>query len=428
MGSSTMGFNFNADDGRQIAMKTSRLFIHGTMSRAFFITAGFGNHMADCGNLFCDRFSGDRFFLLKDEAPDQKPQPVAATFKREVREPIKLSAGSNRTAPGAEKPQMQTVATVEQEVPETEEQQAREPSTASAGSSGMQDVLPDDTPGKGMLSQSMDKPETTVPPEDVKASERPSPPSVEKPPTVAENTEPAEEKLQPKDTAPVAAQPPEISPPSENPAVAPPEPETGVKSRSLKENLKEVTVGVVAGNVRKGPSVKEAVLFRIARGDTLQMTRQKGNWYAVRTGDGRSGWAHHTLFKTPSPRPEKANSQEPKSRKKVVIRGIRTVVTDPNRAQIVFELNGYYPPEVMVIEGNVPRVVCDFFSARLAPGIKKSFPVKTGVVKRVRVGVHKGSEPKIRVVLDLESGKNYAVEQFFFEKENYYALMVNSIK
>ena len=49
-------------------------------------------------------------------------------------------------------------------------------------------------------------------------------------------------------------------------------------------------------------------------------------------------------------------------------------------------------------------------------------------MKRIRVGVHKGSKPKVRVVLDLNAGQNYAVEQFFFEKENYYALMVNSGK
>ena len=182
----------------------------------------------------------------------------------------------------------------------------------------------------------------------------------------------------------------------------------------------------MAGNVRKGPSVKEAVLFKIARGEKLQVARQKGNWYAVLTADGRSGWAHHTLFGKLSSSTPKGASAGPANGGKGIIQAIRTVVTDPDQAQIIFELNGYYPPEIMVLEGDAPRVVCDFFSVRLAPGVKKSFPVKTGAVKRVRVGVHKGSNPKIRVVLDLNTGKNYAVEQFFFEKENYYALMVKS--
>ncbi len=82
----------------------------------------------------------------------------------------------------------------------------------------------------------------------------------------------------------------------------------------------------------------------------------------------------------------------------------------------------------MVIEGEVPRVVCDFPAARLAPGVKQNLPVKTGVVKRIRVGVHKGQKPKVRVVLDLKDGQSYAVEQFFFEKENYYAIMVSNGK
>ena len=245
---------------------------------------------------------------------------------------------------------------------------------------------------------------------------------------LAENSKLAHKQLNPRDEKPTPASPPEVSASSEKAPPPPPESPAGVKSESAEKDVKELTVMVVAGNVRGGPSVKEAVIFRAARGDRLQVTDQKGNWYAVRTGGGQSGWAHRTLFSTSSPPPSKSKSARPKSGKKGVIQGIRTVVTDPNHAQIIFELNGYYPPEIMVIEGEVPRVVCDFFSVRLAPGVKKNFPVKTGVVKRVRVGVHKGSKPKIRVVLDLNAGQNYAVEQFFFEKENYYALMVNSTR
>ena len=111
-----------------------------------------------------------------------------------------------------------------------------------------------------------------------------------------------------------------------------------------------------------------------------------------------------------------------------MIQRIRTVVTDLNHAEIIFELNGYYPPEIMVIEGKAPRIVCDFFSVGLAQGVKKTFPVTNDVVKRIRVGVHKAPKPKIRVVLDLNPGHNYEVEQFFFEKENYYALKINAAK
>jgi quercetin dioxygenase-like cupin family protein len=62
----------------------------------------------------------------------------------------------------------------------------------------------------------------------------------------------------------------------------------------------------------------------------------------------------------------------------------------------------------------------------LAQGVKKTFSVTTDVVKGIRVGVHKDPKPKVRVVLDLNPGHNYEVEQFFFEKENYYALRISS--
>ena len=357
---------------------------------------------------------------------DRKPPTVPVKPEAEIREPIKSYTVSNKAPVEIEKPDQKPRPVLEKELPEKPDQPIQEP--LSTDPSTIQDVLPEDPPGKGVLAQDLNKQEPTASPEAPKTPEVPSSLPAEKPPLLAENSKLTHKQLNPKDEKPAPASPAEVSASSEKTPPPPPEGPASERSDSVEKDVKELTVMVVAGNVRKGPSVKEAVIFRIARGDRLQVTDQKGNWYAVRTGGGQSGWAHHTLFKAPSPPLSKAKSASPKSGKKGkgVIQGIRTVVTDPNHAQIIFELNGYYPPEIMVIEGEVPRVVCDFFSVRLAPGVKKNFPVKTGVVKRVRVGVHKGSKPKTRVVLDLNAGQNYAVEQFFFEKENYYALMVNS--
>jgi hypothetical protein len=125
-------------------------------------------------------------------------------------------------------------------------------------------------------------------------------------------------------------------------------------------------------------------------------------------------------------KPVDSNSHmEPKKTAEgTVIKEIRTVVTDQKKSQIIFELNGYYPPEIIVLEGSNPRIICDFFGARLFPGVKKRIPLKSGAAKGIRVGAHKGPKPKIRVIVDLRSGQNYKVEQFFFEKENYFALMI----
>jgi hypothetical protein len=80
----------------------------------------------------------------------------------------------------------------------------------------------------------------------------------------------------------------------------------------------------------------------------------------------------------------------------------------------------------MIVEGEKPRVVCDFFDAGLAPDIGYSIEVSNGIVEKIRTGIHKSPKFKVRVVLDLIPERNYEVDQFFFEKENYYVLVVKA--
>jgi SH3-like domain-containing protein len=399
-------------------MLTGRLFSCSKAKESFLSSRGSVVIWLIAAISFAVVFLGILFLLLWGRTPARKPPTVPATVNQEVREPIKSLGVSKKGPEKSDKPVQKPSAPIEDRLSEKPESSAQKP--LSADPSEIRDVSPDDPPGKGMLSQALEKPSSPVLSETRKTPKvPPSQPSV-KPPLVAENPKPADNTLPSNVEKPTPASIPEVSLPTEK--------SVEVKTESVDKNAKEMTVVVVLGNVRKGPSVKEEVVFTVARGDTLQVTGQKGNWFAVRLDDGRSGWAHRTLLNGPSVPLSKTAPSRPKSGKKCVINGIRTVVTDPNHAQVIFELSGYHPPEIMVIEGETPRVVCDFFSARVAPGVKKNISVKTGVVKRIRVGVHKGSKPKVRVVLDLNTGQNYAVEQFFFEKENYYALMVNSGK
>jgi hypothetical protein len=412
-------------------MMTGRLFSWNNVTTNFPNRRGSASVWLIASVCFVIVFVGIVFFLLKEQRSERKtPLVPAATSKLEVREPIKPYTASNEAPPAAEKPGSKSDVPSDKGLPEEPDQLLEKP--LNDDPARIEDVRPEDPAGKGILSQELNKQEPDVSEQPLKPSEGISPTPAVTPPLVAENVESVPKEPQPKEEIPKSVSPPEVSaplektstPPNEKTAdVAPPSKEKKLKAKE--KNLKELVVTVVQGNVRKGPSVKEKVIFRIARGDKLQVKGQKGNWYEIRLNDGRSGWAHRTLFNAPTTLPSKAKPEIPKNVKKGVIRGIRTVVTDPNRAQIIFELNGYFPPEIMVIEGEVPRVVCDFFSVGLARGVKKNVQVNNGVVKRIRVGVHKGAKPKTRVVLDLSSGQNYAVEQFFFEKEKYYALMVN---
>ena len=407
-------------------MLTGRLFSWNKTRGSFLSSRGSAAIWLIGAICFAIVFLGIISLLLWGRTSDGEPPAVPATTNLEVREPIKSFAVSDKGTEKSEKSVQKPATPVEESLPETPGPSAQAPLTPDP--SRIQDVSPDDPPGKGMLSQDLNK---QVPPElsetDKTPKVPPSPPSV-KPPLVPENSKFAQ-KHSPSDAQkPTPASGPEASVPAEKTAASSSEKPVGAKSQSVEKSSKEMTVVIPVGNIREGPSVKEKILFTVARGDTLQVTGQKGNWYAVRLHDGRSGWAYRSLVHGSSRSLSKTAPSSSGSQKKKVINGIRTVVTDPNHAQIIFELSGYNPPEIMVIEGESPRVVCDFFSTRLAPGVKKNLPVKTGIVKRIRVGVHKGDNPKVRVVLDLNAGQNYAVEQFFFEKENYYALMVNSGK
>ena len=186
------------------------------------------------------------------------------------------------------------------------------------------------------------------------------------------------------------------------------------------ETGKRLFIRVQACNVREEPSTASRVKFRLEMGDPVNMTGKRGRWVAVKLDDGRFGWVYHTLL-TDSIVLQKA---APRATKK--IKAIRPEIADKDIAKIIFELNGPFPPQTMIVEGEKPRVVCDFFDAGLAADIGKSIEVNSGIVEKIRTGIHKSPKFKVRVVLDLVPRRNYEVDQFFFEKENYYVLVVKA--
>ena len=186
------------------------------------------------------------------------------------------------------------------------------------------------------------------------------------------------------------------------------------------ETGKRLFVKVHVGNVREEPSTTSRVKFRLEMGDPVTVTGKRGGWVAVKLDDGRFGWVYHTLL-TDSIVPQKATARATRE-----IKAIRPEVAAKDVAKVIFELNGPFPPQTMIVEGEKPRVVCDFFDAGLASDIGDSIEVNNGIVEKIRTGMHKWPEFKVRVVLDLVPERNYEVDQIFFEKENYYVLVVKA--
>jgi len=110
------------------------------------------------------------------------------------------------------------------------------------------------------------------------------------------------------------------------------------------------------------------------------------------------------------------------------IKGIRTEVTPEGKEKVIFLLGDFSPPKFFAFEGDRPRLVCDFFDTRLAGGIDHRIKVDGSLIRQIRIALHKGSRPKVRVVLDLVPKQNYDVEQIFFKDENIYTIIVNPAK
>lgn len=172
------------------------------------------------------------------------------------------------------------------------------------------------------------------------------------------------------------------------------------------------------GNIRRAPSFKAPVVFKLVAGTELSVSAKNDVWYAVHLPDGRSGWAHKSILVN-LPENGLMAAEDVKT-----IHAIRTEIISGQATKILFELSGFYPPETSVIEGAKPRVVCDFVDTRLATGMDLPLTFSNHAIRRVRIGFHETPLSKVRVVLDLVDGPDYAVEQHFLEKENYFILII----
>jgi hypothetical protein len=106
------------------------------------------------------------------------------------------------------------------------------------------------------------------------------------------------------------------------------------------------------------------------------------------------------------------------------VREIRVEFAEGGEEKVFFLVNGFYPPKRLALEGDRPRIACDFFGARLGKGIDRCIKVNGRLIQQIRTAVYQGENPKVRVVLDLVPGKNYEVEQIFYKKENLYVIIV----
>lgn len=94
----------------------------------------------------------------------------------------------------------------------------------------------------------------------------------------------------------------------------------------------------------------------------------------------------------------------------------------------IFKLTDISLPKVFGIEGEKPRIVCDFLNADLDKKISRQIDTNGSMIKSIRLGLHNSPAPMIRVVLDLIPGPDYDIQQTLLTEEKLFTISVNLAK
>jgi len=211
----------------------------------------------------------------------------------------------------------------------------------------------------------------------------------------------------------------------QDPAHGKTKPKEGKPAPDGGDNVRKIYIRKNEGRIRERPSLDAPIKTTLKVGTELLAGSKKGDWYAVRLKDGREGWGHQSILGDTPPTVAAASAGKDRatssSRK---INRIRTEKLSDQEIRVVFELNGKYPPKEFTIKGKKPRMVYDFPNTKISDMVKLTMNIESGLLKRIRVGVHRRPAPKTRVVLDLVDNLNFVANPVFIEKNNYYAVVI----
>lgn len=94
---------------------------------------------------------------------------------------------------------------------------------------------------------------------------------------------------------------------------------------------------------------------------------------------------------------------------------------------VKFMLNGMYLPKIFAIKGEKPRLVLDFVDTDYSDLTHSVIETEGELVKRLRIGIHKGQAPKTRVVVDMAPGIDFAFDQDFAPKDNILMVSISPV-
>ncbi len=180
----------------------------------------------------------------------------------------------------------------------------------------------------------------------------------------------------------------------------------------------ELTSVVILGGAHEKPALDSKVVFRLEKGETYTAEKKQGSWYLIKNDQGQAGWAHKSLFETSAV--QKPMDEDQKEKR---VNAIRFEMTPNGAEKVLFDLSGFYPPDVFLMEESQSTLICDFSEIQTLNNLKPVMNIDQQFVKQIRTKMHEGA---LRVFIDLQHGKSYDVRQVFFKKENLFTLIFST--
>ncbi len=109
-----------------------------------------------------------------------------------------------------------------------------------------------------------------------------------------------------------------------------------------------------------------------------------------------------------------------------VLQDVEFITVTPEYEQITFLLDGSFAPRIFTFNGEKPRIIIDFPKTIPAMTIANIIKTNGNLVKRIRMGIHKGDKAKTRIALDLALDMEIAYKQVINQENN--SLLVSVYK
>ncbi len=185
------------------------------------------------------------------------------------------------------------------------------------------------------------------------------------------------------------------------------------------EPVRKIRVRVRRGRVRAGPSLSSKIRFRVDRGTPLSLLGVRGDWNHVMDDQGRSGWAHYSLF-FPRLKPERRHPR-------AVPRLLEIRVDEGDGAtRVAFDLTRPLRPEVTFMSRPAPTVICRFPDARAGSGLSAGLPeTPAGQIRQVTLDPDHPAG--LRVKMALQPGRSYRLQHFFSGTTPGYRMIIRPV-